>query len=498
MRRPAPVTPRLKRPAYGAAAAIAAVTVLLLGGCVHVPTVPTEPEPMTTDLASPVDVTGADGALSQRDTNALLKQLAAEAPDARALERHLAVEQRVTGTPLYTGNRVTVLHDGPASFAAIFAAIHAAQHYLYLEYFIVEEVQSGGEQLSDLLIARARQGVRIDVLYDSVGSFWTPREFFDRLAQAGIQLKAFNPPIPLTPHFSVNNRDHRKLLLADGSLAIIGGVNLSADYESSASGTGSGSSTGKAKERETTGGQTAVERPTPAGQEPVNDTDLQIAGPAVRELQALFEQHWQQQDGERSALVGMDDAPQPAAQGDQLVRVVGSEAGGRLSPRYYATLVSSIRSARAQIDVTTAYFGPTPEESQALLRAAQRGVKVRLLLPSHGYSALTLAVQRGHYGSLLDAGCEIYERQDGILHSKFVVVDGIWSIVGSSNFDHRSVLFNDEIDAVVIGSQTGAELESMFEDGVAHAQRIAAETWSHRPLSERLRERFWLLLEALQ
>jgi cardiolipin synthase len=453
MRRPAPIWPRLKRPERGAAALIAAVTVPLLGGCVQVPTVPTVPEPMTTHVASQVDVKGTNGALSQRDTDALLKRLAAQAPDAGALERHLAVEQRVAGTPLYTGNRVTVLHDGPASLAAIFAAIHAAQRYLYLEYYILEEVQSGGEQLSGLLIARARRGVRIDVLYDSVGSFGTPRVFFDRLAQAGIYVKAFNPLIPLTPHFNVNNRDHRKLLLADGSLAIIGGINLSAHYESSASETGPGPSDEKAKELKTIGGQKAVEGQKTAGYGPVHDTDLQIAGPAVRELQALFEQHWQQQDGERSALVGMDGAPQPAAQGDQLVRVIGSQAGGRLSPRYYATLLSSIRSANSQIDVTTAYFGPTRQESQALLRAAQRGVKVRLLLPSRGYSTAALAIQRGHYGPLLHAGCEIYERQDGILHSKIVVADGIWSIVGSSNFDHRSVLFNDEIDAVVMGAE---------------------------------------------
>jgi cardiolipin synthase len=497
MRRPAPIRPRLKRPARGAAAAIAAVTLLLVGGCVHVPTVPAVPEPMTTDLASPLDVEGPNGALSQRDASAQLKLLAAQAPDAEALERHLAVEQRVAGTPLYIGNRVTVLRDGPTSFAAIFAAIHAAQHYLYLEYYIFGEVQSDGEQLSDLLIARARQGVRIDVLYDSVGSFGTPRELFDRLAQAGIYVKAFNPFIPLTPHFSVNKRDHRKLLLADGSLAIIGGVNLSAGYENSASERGSGPSNEKAKELNTIGGQKAVEGQKTAGQEPVNDTDLQIEGPAVRELQALFEEHWRQQDGERAALADMDGAPQPAAVGEQLVRVIGSQGGGRLSPRYYATLLSSIRSASSQIDVTTAYFGPTRQESEALLRAAQRGVKVRLLLPAHGYSTAALSIQHGHYGPLLHAGCEIYEQQDAILHSKIVVADGTWSIVGSSNFDHRSVLFNDEIDAVVIGSRTGAELESIFEDGVAHAQRVAAEAWNHRPLLERLRERFWLLWEAL-
>jgi cardiolipin synthase len=490
MRRRAPIRGSLRRCAYGVAAAMA----LLLDGCASLPTVP---EPTAADLASRVEVIGPDGALTQQDTTALLERLVIQAPDAVPLLRHLAVEQRVTRTPLYAGNQVTVLHDGPESLAAIFAAIHAAQRYLYLEYFILEEVQSGGERLSDLLIARARQGVRIAVMYDSVGSFGTPAKFFEGLAQAGIAVKAFNPFIPLTPHFSVNERDHRKLLLADGRLAIVGGVNLCADYEYSASGAGSGPSSWSRPKPKTAGGQKAAQGQDAAVGDPVNDADLQIAGPAVREFQVLFEQHWRQQDGAPAPLVGVDEAPPPGAQGDQLVRAIGSEAGARLSPRYYATLLSAIRTARSSIDVTSPYLGPTRQENEALLSAARRGVKVRLLLPSHGYSAAALAVQRGHYGPLLDAGCEIYERQDGILHAKFAVADGTWSIVGSSNFDHRSVLFNDEIDAVVVGSQTGAELERLFGYGVAHAQRVDAGAWSHRRLSERLRERFWLLWETL-
>ncbi len=125
---------------------------------------------------------------------------------------------------------------------------------------------------------------------------------------------------------------------------------------------------------------------------------------------------------------------------------------------------------------------PTHQESQALLRAARRGVDVRLLLPSHSDSFPALAVQHSHYHAMLRAGVKIYEREDGILHSKTVVADGVWSIVGSSNFDHRSVLFNDEVDAVVIGAHTGAELEQYFQQDLQHAQRIEAASWGRRPL----------------
>jgi cardiolipin synthase A/B len=455
----------------------AAATAAALLGCAHVPTIP---EPLSIETAGQINVTGARGSLSQRDTNAVLKRLAAQMPDADALQRHLAIEQSVAGTPLYTGNRVTILRDGDEAFGAIFAAARAAQRYLYLEYYEFEDVQHDGEQLSDLLLERKRAGVQIDVIYDSVGSISTPAELFDRLAAAGIQVQRFNPINPFTKHFAVNKRDHRKLLLADGMVGIIGGVNLSANYQSAPFGSASESSTPPA----------AAER-----HEPWHDIDLQIEGPALREFKELFDQHWLQQGGPAAALA--EPGAAIAAQGDQVVRVVGSQAGGKLSPRYYATLISAIRSAESRIDVTAAYFVPTHQEQQALSRAARRGVHVRLLLPSHSDTSAPLAVQRSHYGALLRSGIEIYEREDGIQHSKAVVLDGVWSIVGSSNFDHRSVLFNDEIDAVVIGSRTGAQLQQFFEQDLEHAQRIDADSWNRRPWSERLRERFWRLWEQL-
>ncbi len=418
---------------------------------------------------------GARGPLSQRETDALLKRLAAHAPDAGALERHLAIEQAVVGAPLYSGNQVTIVRDGDAVFAATFAAIHGAQHYLYLEYYTLEEIQHDGEQLSDALLAKQRSGVQIDVMYDSVGSISTPGAFFDRLVAAGIQVQQFNPIDPLKHHFSINDRDHRKLLVADGRIALIGGVNLSTDYESAPFGSAGDTNS--------------------APKEAWHDTDLQIAGPAVPELKRLFDQHWQQQGGPAAALAA--DSEDRSAQGDQVVRILGSRAGGALAPFYYATLLSAIRSAATRIDVTAAYFAPTHQEQRALIHAARRGVDVSLLLPSHSDSFPALAVQHSHYGALLRGGVKIYERDDGILHSKTVVMDGVWSIVGSSNFDHRSVLFNDEVDAVVIGSKSGDQMQRYFEQDLQHAQRIDARSWQRRPFSERLRERFWRLWEQL-
>ena len=461
---------------HRAARAAAWLAAVALAACAHVPSVP---EPLVTDSGSQIEVRGARGALSPRATAALLQRLSAQAPEASALQRHLAIEQTVAGSPLYTGNAVTVLRDGPQTFAATFAAIRNAQHYLYLEYYIFEDVSFNGEQLADLLIARRQQGLQINVIYDSIGSLSTPAQLFERLRAAGIQVQQFNP-IRTSP-FSINDRDHRKILIADGTAAIIGGVNLSLDYES-----GSGGSAPDAAD--------AAAAPAKQPHEAWHDVDLQIDGPAVRELKQLFEQHWLAQGGGADALMPPADAL--VARGDEVVRVIGSE-GGRITPHYYATLISAIRSAATHIWVTAAYFVPTHQEKHALERAARRGVDVRLLLPSHSDSAPALAAQQSHYSDLLAAGVKIYERGDGILHSKTVVVDGVWSIVGSSNFDHRSVLFNDEVDAVVISATTGAQLEGYFQQDLAHASAIDEAKWRQRPLSSKLREHFWRLWEQL-
>jgi cardiolipin synthase len=459
---------------------------LALAGCAAIPTIPEPPELHSGATVQQIHLRGARGPLSKRETARILKHFAAQAPNADAFDRHLAIEQAVVGTPLYTGNRVTILRDGPQTFAAMFDAIRHAQHYLYLEYFILEDVHYGGEQLGDLLISRRRQGVQIDVIYDAIGSFSTPDEFFHRLRAAGIHVRKFNPIDPLTP-FTINDRDHRKILVADGSTAIVGGVNLSTTYQSVLERGGSGR---RRRLRTPTAAASPAAAPAPLW----HDTDIQIDGPAVRDLKHLFEQHWRQQGGAADALA--PDGGPIAPQGDQVVRIIGSE-GGQLLPRYYATLLSAIRSATSRIWVTAAYFVPTRQERETLVAAARRGVGVRLLLPTRSDSKAALAVQRSYYAGLLRNGVKIYERDDGMLHSKTAVMDGVWSIVGSSNFDHRSVLFNDEVDAVVIGARTGDQLEHYFLQDLKHARRIDPATWRHRPFADKIKGYFWRIWQQL-
>jgi cardiolipin synthase len=434
---------------------VPAVCALLLG-CAAVPKVDDTPVPQGTPT-----IVGARGPLTPQQSRALLDRIAPEPGEAGILKRHMAIEEAVAETPLVAGNSTRLLIDGGETFAAMFAAMRGAKTSINLEYYILEDVVSGGEHLSDLLIAKRQQGVAVNVLYDSYGSSATPPEFFRRLRDAGIQVVEFNPLNPITFNF----RDHRKILVVDGVRAIVGGINLSTTYQSSA---GSGGVQGKPAEY-------------------WRDTDMQIDGPATAQLQTLFLEHWQQQKG--SPLDRDLYFPRVPEQGREVVRIVGSTPDEK-TPRFYVTLLSAIRNAEKSVWLSAAYFVPTDQEEEDLIAAARRGVDVRLLLPSDSDSKMALAVGRSHYGYLLEAGVKIYEVQNEVLHSKTASIDGVWTSVGSSNFDPRSVVFNDEVDAIILGSATADAFQRMFEADLAKAKEIDREDWRRRPVGQRLLELF--------
>jgi cardiolipin synthase A/B len=450
---------------------------LALAACATVPVVD-EGDLVKASAGSQIKVFGKRGPLSAKQSRAVLSRLAAEAPDAGALERHLAVEQIVAESPLFVGNQVRILRDGAETFPAMFGAIRAAKSYVYLEYYIFEDVSCDGEMLSDLLVRQSKAGVHIRVIYDGIGSISTDSAFFEKLREAGVEVIEFNPLTPWKHHFGFNSRDHRKLLVADGAVAILGGVNLSSTYQSAPSG---GSSDKGAAARDEN--------------DVWHDTDIEITGPVVPELETIFREHWHEQEG--VPLEADTDIELPSEPvGDEVVRIVRSSPS-KLKRRYYVTVISAIRNAESSIWITSAYFVPTHQEKVGLMAAARRGVDVRLLLPSHSDSGPALAVQHSHYEDLLRAGVRVYERDDGILHSKTMVIDQVWSMVGSSNFDHRSVLFNDAVDAVVLGKETGAKLAADFMADLQHAHPIDTEQWRHRSVLEHMREGFWKLWETL-
>jgi len=437
---------------------------LLLGGCSTVPSVEAviDHTPRVQER-----VVGAGGPLSPAQSKAVIQRLGAQSD---LLQRHLAIEQEIAGTPLAVGNRTHLLVDGPVTFRAMFAAMKAARRNIYLEYYIFENVESDGKRLIDLLTEKARAGVSVAVIYDAYGSVDTPRAVFDQLKAAGGAVLEFHP---LTDIGTINDRDHRKILVVDNRTAIVGGVNLYTVYQAHPH-------------------SRMVASDGNNNPDTWHDTDLEIDGPAASELQQVFLTHWRDEQGPPLKPI----AQQPRPGGSEAVRIIASDHNDTI-PRYYATILSAIRNAEKNIWISAAYFVPTDDEMNDLIAAARRGVDVRILLTGHSDEQMAQAVGRAHYGDLLEAGIHVFEEQDGMLHSKWATIDGVWSVVGSSNFDHRSILFNYEVDAVVLGRDTASQLEGLFGREIAKARPITLQAWEDRPFGERFREFYSRALEAL-
>lgn len=408
-------------------------------------------------------VVGPRGALSMAESEELLKDIGA----GDAMQRHLKVEQAIAETPLTEGNATRILRDGKQTFAAVFAAIEAARHHVNLEYYILEDITDGRRSLSQLLLKKRRAGVQVNVIYDSFGSAKTPMAFFDRLEKGGVKLVKFNPVNPLESKkgYEPLDRDHRKILVVDGRVAILGGINLATDYQSSGPGR---SGAGEGQENDYW-----------------RDTDIELRGPAVAQVQKLFLEHWKQQKGPKLDERGF--YPKQGRTGTELVRIIGSTPDKEV-PRYYVTLLSALRSARKNVFLTAAYFFPTDEQVDDLVAAARRGVDVQLILPDKSDASIAITVQHSHYKKLLKAGVRIFETHGIVQHSKTVTVDGVWSVVGSSNIDQRSVVYNDESDVVVVGEKTAAALEALFKSDSAQAEEITLDSWARRPLAEKVKD----------
>ena len=381
-----------------------------------------------------------------------------------------------------TGNgihKVELLIDGPTTYDAMFAAIENAKDNINMETYIFEDDEVG-QHFADLLIAKQRNGVQVNLIYDSVGTFYTPKEFFTPLKESGVNVLEFNPVNPLVARkgWQFNRRDHRKLLIVDGQIAFAGGINISSVYSSGSFGSGT-----RKKSKSTTN--------TTEEKQPWRDTHLRMSGPVVSEFQKLFMATWKEQKGE--PLAAKNYYPEQANQGNEVVSAIGSTPEEPYS-QIYVTLLSAINSAETQISLTNAYFVPDPQLLAALKEAVQRGVDVRLLLPEKTDSIMVFNASRSFYDELLSANVKIYERQDALLHAKTVLIDGVWSTIGSTNLDWRSFTNNQEINAIVLGQDFGAQMQAMYEKDLQSSKQIMLEDWRKRSIVARFKERaarFW-------
>jgi cardiolipin synthase len=375
-----------------------------------------------------------------------------------------ALEEAATGAPLIAGNKITLLFDGPQTMNAMMSAISTAKNHINLETYIFDQDELG-LKFADLLIAKQRAGVQVNILYDSVGTIGTPAEFFQRMRDAGIKLTEYNPVSPFKRfgRWRLNNRDHRKILVVDGKIGFTGGVNIARDYARSSLFRSRGRANRELGWR---------------------DTHIQLEGPAVASLQWLFLDNWSKQN--TNDLLDRDYFPPLKAAGDRLVRVIATYPEGDFE--IFKAYALAMQQARKSIHITVAYFAPDAQVIELLTAAARRGVDVKLVFPAISDAGLVFHAGRSFYDDLLDAGVKIYEFQESVLHAKTAVIDGAWSTVGSANLDVRSFLHNNEVNVVVIGEDFAGAMENAFAEDLRNSVEVTKEKWAQRSVMEKIKE----------
>lgn len=432
-------------------------TLLLLAACGATPPAK-EPERM-------VGIADRNGAVAPHRADTIIEATAQQAPDPAAFEQLLAITGALSDTPLYDDSRVQLLIDGPATYAAMLESIRSASRVILLETYIFADDEIG-QKFAQQLIAKSQQGVQVRIIYDSLGSVTSKDSFFESMQAAGIEIIEFHNLNPLEGGnpLNFNVRDHRKLLMVDGTVAYTGGINLSNTYSSS-------SKDRKRKDPKADGWR---------------DTHIAVYGPAVQGFEKIFRDNWTEHGGKPFDLTEAESGHNAA--GEEIVAVLSAQGGdGEESPIFHAYL-DAMKVARHRIWITQAYFAPDEGFLDELGDAARRGVDVRVIVPGVSDSQLVLNASRSRYGRLLEAGVRIYESNSSLLHAKTAVIDGIWSTVGSSNLDYRSFLHNDEVNAVVFGVSFARSLEDQFLDDIAESRAISLDEWHDRSLFKRVKE----------
>lgn len=367
----------------------------------------------------------------------------------RQQTRLAALIQRECGGVLTGDNAIELMADTRQTFHRIEQAIREAHHTIDLEYYIWQPDRTG-THLRDLLIERAKEGVQVRFLYDKLGSMALSRQFIAPMKAAGIVVAPFLPGASWRERWSINNRSHRKIIIVDGMVGLTGGMNIGDEY---------------------------------LGDDPAigywRDTHMRVEGPAVWPLQQLFAEDWYYSTGEE--LIDEITFPPPSRIGQSIVQVVGGGPDGDREP-IHTLFFAALNEACESITLATSYFAPTEPLVMALETAAARGVKVRLMLAGKAVAPWTVWAGRSFYDTLLRSGVEVYEYHKGILHAKTLTIDGSWSLVGSANFDYRSMLLNFEVGLALYGEKLARELEQQFEADLSDCRQIHLDHWDARPL----------------
>lgn len=367
---------------------------------------------------------------------------------------------------------VRVLIDGPATFSAMYEALGSAKSYIYIETYVFEG-RGDGFDFVQPLVDRAQAGVTIYLNYDAFGSIEVDADIFTELHEAGVLLCEYNSLTRFEARAkrSVNVRNHRKIMVVDGAVAFIGGVNLCGEYAIASA-------------------DSDADDPVSAGW---RDTHLQLRGPVVTELARAFEDNWTLEP--RPCFSTSANARPDAT--DSPVRVAIRSASGddESWSAIRSEYLRAIQSARHRIWLTQAYFVPDRLFLGEIVAASRRGVDVRMILPGVSDSYLVIFASRTHYTRLLRAGVRIFEFRKAVVHAKTAVADGHWSTVGSSNIDFRSFVHNNESNAIIISEAIASQLEEQFLQDQQRAEEIILDRWLKRSSLMRIRERCAKLVE---
>ncbi len=388
--------------------------------------------------------------------------------------------------PLISGNKVTLLIDGPATYQEMLKAINKAKYHINFESFIFDNDKIG-KLFSKLLIKKHNQGVKVNLIYDSAGCFFTAKSFFEKLRTAGINVIEFNPLNPLKTNgkgWHPNHRDHRKILIIDGKIAFTGGVNISSIYSSIVK--KSIEKIKNIKNKNKTHAPKKIQKIVYTWR----DTHVKIEGPAVEEFQKLFLKTWLDKNGPENDKKYF---PTLKPKGKELIRVVGSTPG-KMNRFTYMMYIAAFTYAKKHIYLTNAYFIPNKQILKSLINAKKRGVDVKIILPGNSDEKAVFYAGRSFYTKLLKSGVKIFNlRDDAMLHAKTAVIDNIWSTVGSTNMEQRSFLRNDEVNAAIISHKFADKMVHYFNQDLLNSKQILLENWKKRSFSNKLKEKFFRL-----
>ncbi|HSG40410.1 MAG TPA: cardiolipin synthase [Thermoanaerobaculia bacterium] len=358
------------------------------------------------------------------------------------------------GFAMVEGNRAEILNNGDEIFPAMTEAIRGARKTVNLESYIFNDDRAG-KIIAEALIDAARRGVEVRVLVDGTGSKFSG-PLLERIRQAGGKAAMYRP-IRLWTLPRIAQRTHRKILVVDGEISFTGGFCIADSWLGDA-----------------------------RNPKEWRDMMVRATGPVSAQMQAIFSEDWTFTTGE--ILAGDKFYPRIAPAGDvaaQAIKVSHGDSASLSAMLYFV----SIQSARKSIHIQNAYFVPSPQIRQALIEASKRGVDVKIMVPGrHIDQPVVRMASRLHYGELLTAGVRIFEYHRTMMHNKDSVIDGIFSTIGSINFDARSTYENAEDSLAFYDRDFGAKMEAVFAEDQKHCREITYESWKRRGLEQRLAE----------